>query len=198
MYQNPYEEMTLMHELMERLKSGDATLNEDETIASRNTNDGQDDNNDAGSTPYTTQDQMMSSICETCKQQFGADFANIKNPMLYHTADGDVTLSGEIPVMNNAKFQFRYKDSSGNGCYLWTEPIQLTDESLRILSVMHGVFKNWQKELSTSEDIKPMSYHNQEALNEARTPQRKVSRLFRRGDDIELLRDNTYYNEKRR
>ena len=189
MYQNPYEEMTLMHELMERLKSGTISLREAEESPTDDSRK-EDSKDDSESVPYTMQDQMMSSICDTCKQQFGADFANIKNPMLYHTADGDVTLSGEIPVMNNAKFQFRYKDSSGNGCYLWTEPVQLTDESLRILSVMHGVFKNWQKELSTSEDIKPMSYHSQEAVNEARIPQRKVSRLFRRGDDIELLRAN--------
>lgn len=140
------------------------------------------------SVPYTPQDQLMSSITDTCKQQFGADFSNIQHPMLYHPKDGDITLSGEIPTMNNAKFQFRYKDSSGNGCYLWTSPVQLTDESLQTLSVMQGVFKNWKKELSTSEDIKPMTYKSAENLNESRTEKMSekstIIPTYRRGDDI--------------
>lgn len=155
-------------------------LKEAEELSASSNKQGADNGVVDGTIPYTMQDEMMSSITDTCKQQFGADFSNMKNPMLYYIKDGDITLSGEIPTMNNAKFQFRYKDSSGNGCYLWTSPIQLTDESIRTLSVMNGVFKNWKKDLSTSEDIKPMTYKSQENLSESfsREP------LYRRGDDI--------------
>lgn len=110
------------------------------------------------SVPYSMQDQVMSSIIDTCKNQFGADFSKNKNPMLYFPQDGDVTLSGEIPMLNDAKFQFRYKDSSGNGCYVWTSPIQLTDEVVAALHVINGVYKNWKKDMSTTEDIRPMGY----------------------------------------
>ena len=120
-----------------------------------------EDNSNQG-IPYTMQDELMSNITQTAKAQFGADFSQSDNPMLYYPQDGDVTLSGTISAMNNAKFQFRYKDSSGNGCYIWVESLQLSDEVLKKLSVIYGVYKNWKNELSSAEDIKPMSLKNEE------------------------------------
>ena len=104
----------------------------------------------------------MANITQTAKTQFGADFSQSDKPMLYYPKDGDVTLSGTISDMNDAKFQFRYKDSSGNGCYVWVSPLQLTDEVIKKLSVINGVFKNWKNDLSSAEDIKPMSLKNEE------------------------------------
>lgn len=118
--------------------------------------------NEMDAVPYTMQDELMANITQTAKTQFGADFSQSDKPMLYYPKDGDVTLSGVIGEMNNAKFQFRYKDSSGNGCYIWTEPLQLTDETIRKLSVIYGVFKNWKNELSSAEDIKPIGLKNQQ------------------------------------
>lgn len=125
-----------------------------------------DNNNDADTNqesgenvPYTMQDQLMSSIVETARTQFGADFSNSKNPMLYYPDSGDVTLSGTIRDLNDAKFQFRYKDSNG-GCYIWISPLLLNDDNIKTLSVISGVYKNWKKELSGNEDIKPMSLRN--------------------------------------
>ena len=71
-------------------------------------------------------------------------------------------MSGTIGDMNDAKFQFRYKDSSGNGCYVWVDPLQLTDETIKKLSVINGVYKNWKNDLASAEDIKPMSYKNRQ------------------------------------
>ena len=104
----------------------------------------------------------MANITQTAKTQFGADFSQSDNPMLYYPKDGDVTLSGTIGDMNDAKFQFRYKDSSGNGCYVWVDPLQLTDETIKKLSVINGVYKNWKNDLASAEDIKPMSYKNRQ------------------------------------
>lgn len=115
---------------------------------------------DVDAVPYSMQDEIMSNITQTAKTQFGADFSQSKNPMLYYPKDGDVTLSGTISSMNDAKFQFRYKDSSGNGCYVWVSPLQLTDETIRKLSIINGVFKNWKNDLASAEDIKPMSLKN--------------------------------------
>ena len=118
--------------------------------------------NEYDAVPYTMQDELMANITQTAKTQFGADFSQSDNPMLYYPKDGDVVLSGTIGDMNNAKFQFRYKDSSGNGCYIWTEPLQLTDETIKKLSVINGVFKNWKHDLASSEDIKPMGLKNKQ------------------------------------
>ena len=41
--------------------------------------------------PYTQQDELLQSIMQTAKQQFGADFTNIKTPMYYYKDDGDVS-----------------------------------------------------------------------------------------------------------
>ena len=76
------------------------------------------------SVPYTTNDELMSSIMETAKAQFGADFNGFTNPMLYYPEDGDVVLSGKIPTLNDMKFQFRFKDQNG-GCYIWSSPLTL-------------------------------------------------------------------------
>lgn len=114
------------------------------------------EHSDGDSVPYTSQDEIMTSILDTAKTQFGADFSQTDTPMRYYPADGDVTLSGKISDMNMS-FQFRYKDSSGNGCYIWIESLQLTDDVIRKLSIIHGVFKNWKDDLSKAEDYKPVS-----------------------------------------
>lgn len=114
--------------------------------------------------PYTTNDELLSSITQTCKERFGANFTKSKTPMLYYPKDGDITLTGEISSLNNAVFQFRYKDSTGNGCYVWLEPIHISDETLKTLNIINGVYKNWKNELATSEDVKPMSLRNEGVL----------------------------------
>lgn len=118
--------------------------------------DGPSTDNKSDGIPYNTQDELMSSSIETCRRQFGADFSNFKTPMLYYPQDGDVVLSGEISSLNNAKFQFRLKDPSGDGCYVWTEPIQLTENNINQLRIIYGVYKNWKNDLDTAEDKKPM------------------------------------------
>lgn len=129
--------------------SNNFTADNDKDANGKNKNEG---------VPYTMQDEVMANITQTAKTQFGADFSQSKTPMIYYPEDGDVVLSGVISDMNDAKFQFRFKDSSGCGCYVWTSPLQLTDETIKKLSVINGVFKNWKQELSGLEDIKPMGY----------------------------------------
>lgn len=108
---------------------------------------------------YTQNDEIMTNSLETCKTQFGADFTNHNDPspMIYYPSDGDVVLSGTVPGLNNAKFQFRYKDSSF-GCYFWSDSLVLNDDNIRKLSRINGVYKNWVQELQTSADIKPIGY----------------------------------------
>lgn len=116
-----------------------------------------------GTVPYTSQDELLTSILETAKTQFGADFSQIKNPMLYYPGTGEVILNGVIGSMNDAKFVFKYKDTTGNGCYVFINPLQLTDETLRKLSVINGVYKNWKKDLDSAEDIKPIGLKNKQS-----------------------------------
>ena len=143
-------------------ESMDSFRNVGKLLKEFNEHDTKETDNEMDAVPYTMQDELMANITQTAKTQFGAEFSQSDKPMLYYPKDGDVTLSGVIGDMNNAKFQFRYKDSSGNGCYIWTEPLQLTDETIKKLSVINGVFKNWKNDLASAEDIKPMGFKNQQ------------------------------------
>ena len=133
-------------------------------LKEKDENSGEWYNEKSGGVPYTQQDDLLQSIMQTAKQQFGADFTNIKTPMFYYKEDGDVTFSCIIPSLNNARLQYRYKDPSGCGIFLWTDSntaMMLSDENIQKLSKINGVYKNWKQELSTSEDIRPMNLRNE-------------------------------------
>lgn len=120
-----------------------------------------DQNNNEDAIPYSAQDTLMTNTLAAAKQEFGADFNQIKNPMLYYPSDGDITLSGVIPEMNDAKFQFRYKVGDGAGCYIWSNPyMPISDKTIQTLSKVNGVCKNWRDEISKSEDCRPSNYRD--------------------------------------
>lgn len=156
------------------------------------------DNNDA--IPYSAQDTLMTNTLAAAKQEFGADFNQIKNPMLYYPSDGDITLSGVIPEMNDAKFQFRYKVGDGAGCYIWSNPyMPISDKTIQTLSKVNGVCKNWRDEISKSEDCRPSNYRDPEDVQnntqgqappegadagEEMSQQQPMQESYRPGDDI--------------
>lgn len=145
--------------------------------------DGVGDDDKKEGVPYTMQDELMQSITQTAKTQFGADFTKIENPMIYYPENGDVELNGVIGTLNDAKFQFKYKDTNG-GCYIWVSPLNLNDNSLRTISVIHGVFKNWKQDLANAEDIKPMSIRNEDLNNGAQEQQQQHPQGMVPGDDM--------------
>lgn len=120
-----------------------------------------EDNKPNEAVPYGQQDELFKNSVQPCRTQFGADFSKLKNPMLYYP-DGDITLSGVIPSLNNAKFQFRFLEPSGNGCFVWLDSIQLTDDTINRINKIYGVYKNWRQQLSTSEDNKPLKLKNEQ------------------------------------
>lgn len=131
--------------------------------------------------PYTKQDELYNSIIETCKSQFGADFSKVKNPMLYFPQGEDVKLSGEIPLMDNAKFQFSFKESEG--CQIWLSPLKLTDDTLDKIRLILGVYKNWKKEVLQYGDYKPVGAGNKVDDNQTKEEQPKQ---LQPGDDAEM------------
>ena len=65
------------------------------------------------------------------------------SPLIYFPDNGNLVFSGTI---RNIKWQFSLKDESGNGCYIWTDGLQLTEENLRMLGKLQGFYKNWSDE----------------------------------------------------
>ena len=152
-YASIYETVNLMRKI-QRVGANNI-LNESEEICIEKKNSGD-------AVPYTNQDEMLKNSLQPCRTQFGADFSKLKTPMLYYPKDGDITLSGVIPSLNNAKFQYRYLEPSGNGCFIWLDSIQLTEDTINRINKIYGVYKNWRQQLSTSEDNKPLALKNEQ------------------------------------
>ena len=92
---------------------------------------------------------VLSSQIEEFKASVdgGAEFAagNEENPenspLIYFPDNGNLVFSGKI---RNITWQFVLKDESGEGCYIWADKLQLTDENMRTLSRLHGFSRNWR------------------------------------------------------
>lgn len=128
--------------------------------------------------PYTKNDDVLNTSVQTCTDLFGASFTKSKNPMLYYTKSKDVTLTGEIPSLNNAKFQFRLLEN----CYLWVDELILDEKRINTINVIWGAFKNWQEELTKMTDKVPMSIRGDDQ-NE------QLAEGITRGDDIPINED---------
>lgn len=152
-YASIYETVNLMRKI-QRI-GANKILNENEEVDIEKKGSGD-------AVPYTNQDEMLKNSLQPCRTQFGADFSKLKTPMLYYPEDGDITLSGVIPSLNNAKFQYRYLEPSGNGCFIWLDSIQLTEDTINRINKIYGVYKNWRQQLSTSEDNKPLALKNEQ------------------------------------
>jgi transcriptional/translational regulatory protein YebC/TACO1 len=70
----------------------------------------------------------------------------------YYPKADDMTLDGTIPSLN-LSFQFRYNDPSGDGCYVWTEAMQLTDTNARTLGKIRDAFSNWKDSITQDGDL---------------------------------------------
>ena len=113
--------------------------------------------------PYTQQDEILETSMESARNQFGADFSRIKTPMFYYKNDNDITFSGEIPTMKDARFQFSYKKYP-NGCYFWggKDELEITRDVALKFQRMCGVYENWKTEIDKMTDKKPISMKNDE------------------------------------
>ena len=45
-------------------------------------------------------------------------------------------------------FQFRYQDSSSDGCFIWCDSLQLTKENTRTVGKIRDAFENWRKSIT--------------------------------------------------
>lgn len=120
-------------------------------------------NEQMGSIAITNSPRFGQNVLQTQEDAFknavdgGAQFADENendpnsNPLVYIVGDGaghgdDLIFSGTIPGKNNLKFQFRLKDSDGDGCFIWADGLRLTDENVRTLFKIQGYYRNWRDE----------------------------------------------------
>lgn len=72
--------------------------------------------------------------------------------LMYYKDNRDLILNGKI-ISLNLTFQFRYNDPSGDGCYIWCNSSQLTDNNLRTIGKIRDAFLNWKESLLQNGDI---------------------------------------------
>lgn len=156
-YNNQYDTTKKMLALVKRglIKEEDESIGGEEVPEETDSDMGDD------AIPFTQEDQVLEEFKKSAKDLIGADFKDNPNPLIYYKSSDDIIFSGVIPDLNNMKFQFRYRDSNGEGCYIYSDPVQLTDNNIGKINKIYGFFKNWRDSITESGGLTPISYKQQ-------------------------------------
>lgn len=72
-----------------------------------------------------------------------------ESPLIYTPKDGNLIFSGVIPCLNNMKWQFVLKTSTGSGCFIWADGLIINNENQKILNKLFGYYQNWRDSWNT-------------------------------------------------
>ena len=89
---------------------------------------------------------------EVLKKTIGTGVELGSDALVYYPDADDMTLSGKINGLN-LSFQFRYNDSSGEGAYVWTDGLQLTDTNARTIGKLRDAYVNWKNSIVQDGDL---------------------------------------------
>lgn len=124
----------------------------------------ENDTNVEDAIPYTNQDEILTSVISQTKSDFGADYTDISNPMLYYphyNVGGNegyrITLNGKVPILNNLLFQWDYPIKK---CIIDAKQLELNKDNLTVLSRLFASYDNWVTEIGQQSDSKPLNYKN--------------------------------------
>lgn len=100
-----------------------------------------------GQKVLTSQIQQFRSSVESGAQFSKVNPENVSEcPLIYMPSTGNLVFSGTIPCLNNLKWQFVLKTSTGNGCFLWADGLILNKENMQILNKLYGFYLNWRED----------------------------------------------------
>ena len=89
---------------------------------------------------------------EVLKKTIGENIVLDEGALKYYPDSDDMTLEGKIRTLN-MEFQFRYNDPSGQGVYIWTEAMQLTEENTKTIGKLRNAFLNWKDSITQDGDL---------------------------------------------
>ena len=89
---------------------------------------------------------------ETLRKTINENIKMGEDALKYYPDADDLTLDGEINSLN-LRLQFRYNDPSGDGCYIWTDGLQLTEINTRTIGKIRDAFANWKDSLTQNGDL---------------------------------------------
>lgn len=100
-----------------------------------------------GQNTLSNQIAQFKASVESGAQFSRPDEDNVSDsPLIYMPTTNNLVFSGIIPCLNNLKFQFVLKTSTGNGCFVWTDGLVLSKENMEILNKLFGFYKNWREQ----------------------------------------------------
>ena len=111
-----------------------------------------------GQNVLTSQIQQFRSLVESGAQFSKVNPDNVSEcPLIYMPNNGNLVFSGVIPCLNNLKWQFVLKTSTGNGCFIWSDGLIINKENMQILNKLYGFYLNWREQWnSESADLERM------------------------------------------
>ena len=111
-----------------------------------------------GQNALTNQIQQFRSSVESGAQFSKVDNNNVSEcPLIYMPETGNLVFSGVIPCLNNLKWQFVLKTSTGNGCFVWADGLIMNKDNMQILNKLFGFYQNWREQWnSESADLERM------------------------------------------
>jgi hypothetical protein len=111
-----------------------------------------------GQNVLTSQIQQFRSLVESGAQFSKVNPDNVSEcPLIYMPSNGNLVFSGVIPCLNNLKWQFVLKTSTGNGCFIWSDGLIMNKENMQILNKLYGFYLNWREQWnSESADLERM------------------------------------------
>jgi hypothetical protein len=117
-----------------------------------------EDVNDGASSNYeiNTNDSFFRQVLEQMQNQIkttiGQNINYDKNPLKYDRETDTLTIVGSIPALS-LSFMFKNNDSTGDGCYIYGEYIQLSEANLKIIGKIRACYLNWYNGLVKDNDI---------------------------------------------
>lgn len=97
-----------------------------------------------GDVRTSQEEELLKTIGETI--EYG------EKALIYYPDNKSLVLNGKITSLNLA-FQFKYPDSSGDGCYLWANALQLTEANNRTVGKIRDAYVNWKQNLIQNGDL---------------------------------------------
>ena len=74
------------------------------------------------------------------------------NALKYYPDADDMTLDGKLPQMG-LSFQFRFAEPSGDGCFIFCDGLQLTENNARLIGKIRDAFSNWRNSIIQDGDL---------------------------------------------
>ena len=102
-----------------------------------------------------TSDVQFGSVRSSQEDAIRKTVGDVKlkdDAMKYYPEIQDLVINGEVTGLG-ITFQFRYKDPSGEGFYIWCNVVQLTDNNSRTIEKIRDAFLNWKQSLVEDGDL---------------------------------------------